>query len=134
MSFVSFYAPWCGFCKALAGEWRPLAEGFSDAEEPDGGEGGGGGGGGGGAGGGLLVTKVDCTAPGARRLCAGHGVHEYPTILLFKPDGARVEFTGARNAVKMRAFLGREGTKDMIRVEEARRRERQRRELAAQGQ
>ena len=84
-TFVKFYAPWCGHCKAMAPEWVKLSE----AGVPR-----------------LTVAEVDCT--GAKALCDEQGVLGFPTLLLYN-DGAFVnKYKGARKLGPMEQFVRHE--------------------------
>jgi len=58
VSFVKFFAPWCGHCKRLAPVWTELAEKVRSQT-------------------GVRVLKVDCTLPESRDLCNEQEVHRY---------------------------------------------------------
>ncbi|KAJ1483279.1 thioredoxin-like protein, partial [Baffinella frigidus] len=63
---VQFYAPWCGHCRAIAGDYEWLAELYGDAED-------------------TLIVKVD--ADRQKMLANAHEIAGYPTIKFF-PKGA----------------------------------------------
>lgn len=75
-TFVEFYAPWCGHCKAMAPDWEKLADKQED----------------------VKVAKVDCTLESNGEICKAEGADAYPTIFLYK-DGKKVgeEFSGKRD-------------------------------------
>ena len=69
VTFVKFFAPWCGHCKRLAPTWEELAAKYADAE-------------------GVTIAKVDCTAEGNtnKELCDGQDVRYYFSYSLAKID------------------------------------------------
>nr|CAB3267397.1 thioredoxin domain-containing protein 5 [Phallusia mammillata] len=85
VTFIKFYAPWCGFCKRLAPIWDKLSyETFPGSLN-------------------VEIAKVDCTGNGD--LCQKYEVQGYPTLLLFK-DGEKIsKFTGSRNLEDMKDFV-----------------------------
>ena len=60
VTFVKFFAPWCGHCKRLAPTWEELAAKYADNEA-------------------VTIAKVDCTAEGNtnKELCDGQDVSCY---------------------------------------------------------
>ncbi|CAE7469668.1 unnamed protein product [Symbiodinium natans] len=80
LSFVEFYAPWCGHCKKLVPEWERTAELCQDD--------------------GILVAKVDSIAEKA--LAQQHEVQSFPTLRLFRGSPkVSVKYEGPRTAAKM---------------------------------
>lgn len=65
-SFLLFYAPWCGHCKALKPAWNEMAAEYQAST-------------------GVLIGEVDCTTN--EDLCKEHDVEGYPE-LKFAESGA----------------------------------------------
>ena len=80
-SMVLFYAPWCGHCKNMMGDWDKLK---SKAPE------------------GVKIVKVNCDKK--PELAERHKVKGFPTIILFK-GGKKVYFEGARNLDNFLEFI-----------------------------
>lgn len=85
LSLIEFYAPWCGHCKALAPEFETAAQ---QLEGKNGG----------------VLAKVDCTTD--RDLCTKFDVQGFPTVKLFRNDGADpVDYDQARKADAIVKFM-----------------------------
>jgi len=88
VTFVKFFAPWCGHCKRLAPTWEELAQKFKGTA-------------------GVSIAHVDCTAGDNvnRALCDGQGVNGFPTLIIYK-DGEKVaEYSGKRDLEALTAFV-----------------------------
>ena len=59
-TFIKFYAPWCGHCKALAPAWEKLTSDFADSTT-------------------TLIGEVDCDGTG-KSICTKIGVKGFPTL------------------------------------------------------
>jgi len=102
VSFVKFFAPWCGHCKRLAPTWTQLADKYASTE-------------------GVTIAKVDCTSGENKNkdLCNAQGVNGFPTLNIYK-DGEKVEeFNGKRGLDDLAAFVdkavaGGEAKKDEL--------------------
>eukprot|EP00088_Acartia_fossae_P068785 TRINITY_DN879_c1_g1_i10.p1 TRINITY_DN879_c1_g1~~TRINITY_DN879_c1_g1_i10.p1 ORF type:complete len:406 (-),score=166.65 TRINITY_DN879_c1_g1_i10:400-1617(-) len=88
VTFVKFFAPWCGHCKRLAPTWEQLAQHFADNE-------------------GVSIADVDCTvAENANRaLCDGEGVNGFPTLNIYNNGEKADEYTGKRDFDSLLAFV-----------------------------
>lgn len=96
-TIVEFYAPWCGYCKQLAPEYRKTAKAMRDLA--------------------VTVAAVDCDNPHNKQLCAEQRVEGFPTLKVFRPPkyshatgsakGRHVPetYTGARTLAAIQEFL-----------------------------
>jgi len=88
ITFVKFYAPWCGHCKRLAPTWEELAAKYVGNE-------------------GVRIAKIDCTAEANanKELCDGQDVKGFPTLHIYK-DGKKItEYNGKRGLEELDAFV-----------------------------
>jgi len=95
VTFVKFYAPWCGHCKRLAPIWVQLADKYASTE-------------------GVTIAKVDCTSNDNKNkeLCNAQGVNGFPTLNIYK-DGEKVdEFNGKRGLDDLAAFVDKTSGKE----------------------
>lgn len=83
ITFVKFYAPWCGHCKKLAPAWEELGNAFKDDAS-------------------VTIAKSDCTVQ--KDLCSKHGVRGYPTLLAFV-NGVTTKFEGGRDIKELSEFV-----------------------------
>jgi len=95
VTFVKFYAPWCGHCKRLAPTWVQLADKYASTE-------------------GVTIAKVDCTSNDNKNkeLCNAQGVNGFPTLNIYK-DGEKVdEFNGKRGLDDLAVFVDKTSGKE----------------------
>ncbi|CAG5079717.1 Oidioi.mRNA.OKI2018_I69.PAR.g9336.t1.cds [Oikopleura dioica] len=71
----SFYAPWCGHCKALKPTWEKLGPRMAEL--------------------GIIIGQVDCTEH--TDIAARYAVRGFPTIKLFR-RGRAIDYEGMRDA------------------------------------
>lgn len=83
--FVKFFAPWCGHCQKMKGDWEKLMlkfEGTTDA----------------------LVAEVDCAGNG-EDLCEKHGVEGFPRLLYGVAGQEELDkYTGPRDYESLESF------------------------------
>uniref|UniRef100_H2YZQ8 Thioredoxin domain-containing protein n=1 Tax=Ciona savignyi TaxID=51511 RepID=H2YZQ8_CIOSA len=86
VTFVMFYAPWCGHCKRLAPTWEELASAdFSELGAP------------------VKIAKIDCTAH--NHICQTFEVTGYPSLLLFKDGDKVAKYRGNRSKDDLKSFI-----------------------------
>lgn len=81
--FVKFFAPWCGHCKAMAGDWERLGKEITDSN--------------------IVIAEVDCTSEVAEEICEENNVQGFPTLKY--GDGLSLEdYQGSRDFDEMLVF------------------------------
>lgn len=86
ISFVMFFAPWCGHCKRLAPVWEDLGKKFFGNED-------------------VNIAKVDCTLYANKNLCNKEEVDGFPSLYLYR-DGQKVsEYDGPRGLDVLHEFV-----------------------------
>lgn len=86
VSFVKFFAPWCGHCKRLALTWEQLGKKFFLNEN-------------------VRIAKVDCTLNVSKELCNEQEIDGFPTLYLYR-DGRKIsEYNGSRNLDDLYEFV-----------------------------
>jgi len=80
---VEFFAPWCGNCKKLAGEYRKVAKHFKKNEN-------------------VVIAKLDSTENEVH----GHQISNYPVIKMFPAKNkTAIEYTGTKDADGIIKFI-----------------------------
>ncbi|XP_043489531.1 thioredoxin domain-containing protein 5 homolog [Polistes fuscatus] len=86
VSFVKFFAPWCGHCKRLAPTWEELGRKFFANED-------------------VHIAKVDCTLNTCKQLCYEEEVDSFPTLYLYRNGRKVSEYNGSRNLDDLYGFV-----------------------------
>lgn len=83
-TFVKFYAPWCGHCKNMVGEWVKLAKKYANAK-------------------GVQIADVDCTK--TKECKENYGVQGFPTLKVFRAGQELAQHRSGRDVESMSKFL-----------------------------
>merc|ERR1712189_59921 len=82
LTFVKFFAPWCGHCRSLAPTWDLLSTKFAGK---------------------VKIAEVDCTQN--QSLCKRYRIDGYPTLILFKDGKPIHEYQGGRDIKTLTNFI-----------------------------
>lgn len=86
--FISFFAPWCGYCKRLKPVWDELAEKYNiDYPNQK-----------------LVIAKIDCTSE--TPLCAEENISGYPSLIFYDVGEKKgVKYQGKRDLAGLEEFI-----------------------------
>ncbi|XP_023167667.1 thioredoxin domain-containing protein 5 homolog [Drosophila hydei] len=87
ITFVKFYAPWCGHCQKLQPTWEQLATETLTSEAD------------------IVIAKVDCTSPENKQICIDQQVEGYPTLFLYKNGKRQNEYEGSRSLPELQSYV-----------------------------
>jgi len=90
VTFVKFFAPWCGHCKKLAPVWQELGNYYTDDES-------------------VTIATVDCTDH--ESVCQGQQISGYPTLKLYSNGKMMAPFTGPRGLDYLKSFVDKQKSK-----------------------
>jgi thiol-disulfide isomerase/thioredoxin len=96
-TMVFFYAHWCPHCHHFHPTWNQLVDSEGEVRhfpKDDG------------RSATLALAKVDCSSANFKDTCRDLQVTSFPTLRLYKPDGAFVSFEGDRTFDGIDTFLG----------------------------
>ncbi|XP_055844430.1 thioredoxin domain-containing protein 5 homolog [Episyrphus balteatus] len=87
ITFVKFYAPWCGHCQKLSPVWDQLAAKTHSKNL------------------GIKIAKVDCTQSENKELCQEQQVEGYPTLFAYKNGDKLSEYEGGRSLEDLNNYI-----------------------------
>lgn len=88
VTFIKFFAPWCGHCKRLASTWEELGKKFID--NPN-----------------VHIVKIDCTLSTNKQLCDEQEVDGFPTLFVYKDGRKAGEYNGSRTLDDLHEFVSK---------------------------
>ncbi|XP_055587019.1 thioredoxin domain-containing protein 5 homolog [Uranotaenia lowii] len=91
VTFIKFYAPWCGHCMRMAPTWEQLAEKFVGSDA-------------------VKIAKVDCTLEVNKDLCGEQEVNGFPTVFIYRNGEKLSEYNGNRSLEDLHDFVTRHVT------------------------
>lgn len=86
ITFVKFYAPWCGHCKRLSPTWDSLRAKFAGRS-------------------GVHIVRVDCNSDENKQLCNDEEVEGFPTLFIYKNGQKISEYSGSRSLDDLYDFV-----------------------------
>jgi len=86
LTFIEFFAPWCGHCKRLAPTWEELGKKFIGNDN-------------------VHIVKVDCTLATSKQLCDEQEVEGFPTLMLYREGEKVSEYDGSRTLDDLYEFV-----------------------------
>lgn len=92
VTFVKFYAPWCGHCQKMSPIWEELAIKLIGKQN-------------------VKIAKVDCTLPANKELCMNQQVEGFPTLYIYNNGEKVIEYNGNRQLSDMYEFVLRHAAK-----------------------
>ncbi|KAG5684013.1 hypothetical protein PVAND_013266 [Polypedilum vanderplanki] len=98
VTFIKFFAPWCGHCKRMIPAWHELAKKFINDSK-------------------IKIAKVDCTLAENRDLCSAQDVNGFPTIFIYRNGEKVTEYNGDRSLEDMYDFVKKHASGDAPRDE-----------------
>lgn len=89
VTFVKFYAPWCGHCQKLSPVWDQLAEKIHGSDKN------------------IKIAKVDCTFSDNKKLCVDQQVEGYPTLFAYKNGERQSEYDDSRSLPELVSYINK---------------------------
>tara|TARA_B100000945_G_C20361526_1_gene587408 strand:- start:419 stop:841 length:423 start_codon:yes stop_codon:yes gene_type:complete len=92
--FVWFFANYCGYCKVVQKDWAELRNTFDNDK--------------------CEIGSFDCNDDDNRKIAADFKIKGFPTFILFKKDGRKMEFPNgldeesrSRTSVNFKKFINK---------------------------